>query len=212
MNAQALVARDLPRIRVRQNPSQERLAVDPRSKPNSDVQAALQSTTCSCKGITVGKITGTQHGDAANQLLVFYEDKVHELELSGQYFMAAIALALALETAVLTYLLVEFGEENGGELKIPGSVNMSELIAAANEIDVLNAPINIPSHVGEDENETCPKHIAKDVVDKIRRFRNLIHPARALKESFDPRTFTQEQLQGFKEMYESILHSLLYYI
>jgi hypothetical protein len=33
--------------------------------------------------------------------------------------MAAVALGLALETAVLTYLLVEFGEENSGELEIP---------------------------------------------------------------------------------------------
>jgi hypothetical protein len=63
--------------------------------------------------------------------MAFYQDKANELGESGQYFMAAIALGLALETAVLTYLLVEFGEENGGELEIPDSVNMSELIAAA---------------------------------------------------------------------------------
>jgi hypothetical protein len=160
----------------------------------------------------MGKLTGTRHGDAANDLLVFYEDKVHELEESGQYFMAAIALALALETAVLTYLLVEFGEDNGGELRIPTSVNMSDLIEAAKEIDVLNAPIDIPSHVGGDENTDPPKHVAKDVVEKIKRFRNLIHPARALKESYDPRTFTHEQLKEFKEMYESVMHSLLYYL
>jgi hypothetical protein len=36
--------------------------------------------------------------------------------------MAAVALALALETAVLTYLIVEFGED---KLRIPDSVNMS---------------------------------------------------------------------------------------
>jgi len=144
--------------------------------------------------------------------MAFYQEQVDYLEESGHYFMAAIALAFALETAVLTYLLVEFGEENGGELKIPDSVNMSELIAAANEIDVLNAPINIPSHVGGDENEEPPKHVAKDVVDKIRQFRNLIHPARALSESYNPRKFTVEQLQEFKEMYSSVMQSLLYYI
>jgi hypothetical protein len=114
-------------------------------------------------GNFMGKLTGTRHGDAANELLGFYTDKVRQLEESGQYFMAAVALALALETAVLTYLLVEFGEDSGGELKIPDSVNMSELIEAANEIDVLNAPINIPSHTGEDEDETPPKYVAKDV-------------------------------------------------
>jgi hypothetical protein len=127
--------------------------------------------------------------------------------------MAAIALAFALETAVLAYLLVEFGEEDGsGELQIPDTVNFSELIKAANQIEVLNAPINIPSHLGGDEDSTPPKHIAKDVVDRIRRFRNFIHPARALSESFDPRTFTSEQFNELKDIYESVLHSLLYYI
>ena len=40
------------------------------------------------------------------------------------------------------------------------------------------------------DDDEPPKHVAKDVVDKIRKFRNLIHPARALKEGYDPRTFT----------------------
>jgi hypothetical protein len=57
----------------------------------------------------MGKLTGTQHGDAANALLAFYVDKADELEQAGQYFMAAIALAFGIETAVLTYLLMEFG-------------------------------------------------------------------------------------------------------
>jgi hypothetical protein len=158
----------------------------------------------------MGKLTGTRHGDAANDLFAFYQDKVHELEESGQYFMAAVALGLAVETAVLTYLLVEFGEDNGDELKIPDSVNMADLIEAANEIDVLNAPINIPSHIREDGEP--PRHVAKEVVEKIRKFRNLIHPARALKESFNPRTFSREQLREFKDMHESVLHSLMYYL
>lgn len=159
----------------------------------------------------MAKLTGTRHGDAANDLVAFYQDKIHELEECGQYFMAAIALAFALETAVLTYLLVEFGEENGGELEIPASVNMGELIEAANELDVLSAPIDIPSLVGEDEEDNArPKHVARDVVDKIRRFRNLIHPARALKEAHDPRTFTRDNLRELKDIYDSVLHSLLY--
>jgi hypothetical protein len=158
----------------------------------------------------MAKLTGIQHGNAANSLLAFYSDKVTELEESGQYFMAAVALGLALETAVLTYLLVEFGEDNGGELRIPDSVNLSELIEAANEIDVLNAPIDIPSHARDDD--IPPKHVAKDVVDKIRQFRNLIHPARALQRGFDRGTFNREQLETFKEMYSSVTHSLLYYL
>jgi len=65
----------------------------------------------------MGKLTGIQHGDAANALFAFYQDKAQELEEAGQHFMAAVALAFAVETAILTYLLVEFGEENRGELQ-----------------------------------------------------------------------------------------------
>jgi hypothetical protein len=158
----------------------------------------------------MGKLTGTRRGDAANDLLAFYQDKATELEKAGQYFMAAVAIGLALEAAVLAYLLVEFGPDNGGELKIPDSVNMSALIEAANYVDVLNAPINIPSHANP--HNSLPKHVAKDVVNKIRRIRNLIHPARALREAYDPRTFTQQQLEELKEMYSSVTHSLLYYL
>lgn len=163
-----------------------------------------------CKILIMGKLTGAQHGEAANDLLAFYIEKVTALEDAGEYFMAAVVLGFAVETSILTYLLVEFGVDNGGELEIPDSVNMFELIEAANQIDVLNAPIDIPSHASEDE--APPKHIAQSAVGKIRRFRNLIHPARALEEGYNPRAFTREQLEEFKEMYSSITHSLLYYL
>ena len=32
------------------------------------------------------------------------------------------------------------------------------------------------------------------------------------KEGYDPRTFTREQLQEFRDMYISVTHSLLYYL
>ncbi len=156
------------------------------------------------------KLTGTRHGDAANALFAFYGDKAHELEEAGQCFMAAVALAFGIEAAILAYLLVEFGEENGGELQIPDNINFCDLIEAANEIDVLGAPIDTPSHVRDDGQK--PKHIAKEVVDQIRKFRNLIHPAVALRQNYDPRAFTKEDLVEFKEMYESVTHSLFYYI
>ncbi len=66
------------------------------------------------------------------------------------------------------------------------------------------------SHVRDDGEK--PKYLAKDVVDRIRRFRNLIHPAAALRERFEPRMFTKQDLAEFKDMYESVTHSLLYYI
>jgi integrase len=54
--------------------------------------------------------------------------------------------------------------------------------------------------------------VAKDVIDKIRTFRNMIHPARALKKSFNPRAFTKEHFQELTEIYDSVMHSLLYYL
>jgi hypothetical protein len=160
----------------------------------------------------MGILTGTNHGDAANSLLAFYHEKVTALENSGEFFLAAIALGFALETAILTYLLVEFGDDNGGELQIPDRVGMNELIEAANELDVLDAPIDGPSHVNAGHDPTPPKHIAKEVVGKIQALRNLIHPARALRQSYDPRTFSKEQLEEYKAMYESVVHALLYYL
>jgi len=158
----------------------------------------------------MAKLTGTNHGDASNVLLNFYVAQAKSLEESGHYFMAAIALAFAVETAVLTYLLVEFGDDNGGELEIPLNVGFFDLVDAAHQIDVLQAPIDIPSHVREDDQH--PKYIAKDAADKIRQFRNLVHPARALKEGYNPETFTQDQLKELWEMSESIMHSLMYYL
>lgn len=84
------------------------------------------------------------------------------------------------------------------------------LVEAAKEIDVLGAPIDTRSHVREDGQN--PKHVAKDVVDQIRKFRNFIHPAAALRRGYDPRAFTKEDLAEFWEMSESVMHSLLYYI
>lgn len=157
----------------------------------------------------MGKLTGTRHGDAANELVAFYREKFRELSASNQYFMAAVALAMGLEAAVLAYLLIEFGEEDGsGDRKIRDSVSLAELIEAANNLEVLSAPINTPSHAREDARP--PSSVAKDAADKIKSFRRMIHPARALKESFDPRTFTIKQLAEVEDLFDSVVHSLLY--
>lgn len=158
----------------------------------------------------MSKLTVTIHGDAANELMSFYIDQAKSLESLGHFYMAAVALALAAETAVLVYLLVEFGDDNGGELRIPSSIGFADLLDAADEIGVLRAPIDCPSHVRDDDKH--PKYLAKDAVDKIRAFRNLIHPARALKEGWDPRTFDQSKMDELWEMSESVTHSLMYYL
>jgi len=85
--------------------------------------------------------------------------------------MAVVALAFAVETAVLTYLLVEFGDDNGSELTIPSTIGFYDLVDAPHKIGVLNAPINVPSHVGDDGDQ--PKYIVKEAADKIRIFATL---------------------------------------
>lgn len=157
-------------------------------------------------------LTGARHGDASTTLLRFYQDKADDLAESGQYYMAAVALSLALEASILSYLLVEFDDDNGGELEIPASIGMFDLIEAANKIDVLNAPIGGGSHEFGDPDTAPPKHIAKDVVHQIREFRNLIHPARAIREGFDPRTFGRPEFDDLREMYASVTHGLLYFL
>ena len=156
----------------------------------------------------MGDLTGTQHGDAANGLLAFYEDESKKLEAVGSYFMAAIALGLALEAAVLTYLLFEWGEDNGGELKVPDSVAFRDLIEAAKELDLLSAPAEVPPGLAGDVE--APKHLAQDVVDEVRELRNRIHPARALRDSSNPALFSAGDLQDFKAKYWSVVYSLLY--
>jgi hypothetical protein len=158
-------------------------------------------------------LTGARHADAAQRLFDYYMDKSFELEKSRQYFMAAIALAFALETAILTYLLVEFhAEEDDPGISIPDSVGMADLVQCAEGIDVLNAPVDIPLHTRGDGGRKRPKHIARDAVRKINKFRRLIHPAHAVERSYDPRTFKKRQLKEFRDMFESVLHSLLHHI
>jgi len=158
----------------------------------------------------MAKLTRGEHADAASALMGFYQHQAETLEESGHFFMAGVAFALALESSVLAYMLVKLEDEKGEEVPIPASVGMADLLEAANKFDVLSAPIDYPSNVAPDDNKTLPKHVAKDVVDKLWRFRNLIHPARALRQSFDPQTFTREQLQELKEIYESVGHSLIH--
>ena len=153
----------------------------------------------------MGTLTGSAHGDAANDLVVFYQDEAKQLESSAQYFMAAVALALAMETVVLAFFLIA-QREDGSEVEVPASVGMAEMIAAAIELDILSAPIG----TAPVEGVAPSRHVAKEVIDGIRRFRNLIHPARALKEGFSPRTFTHEQYIELKDIYKSVCNSLVH--
>lgn len=155
----------------------------------------------------MGVLTGSSHGDEANDLVVFYQEASKALAASGQYLMAAVALALAAEAVLLAYMLVEFQDQAGGDLEVPDNVGFAQLIEAAREVGVLSAPIDIPNHLGGDD---PPANLATDVVDKIRQFRNLIHPGKALRTGFDPRTFVEADYRLYRSMYDSILHSLLY--
>jgi len=153
----------------------------------------------------VGILTGTKHGDAVNSLLAFYEDEARKLEAAGSYFMAAVALGTALETALLGYMLVEWGEDNGGELKIPDDVSLNDLIEAADHFELLNA-------VKFRESELSGEHPVESVIREIQGMRNNLHPAKALRKSFDPASFDAAQYERLRKIYRAVINNLLHYL
>jgi len=153
----------------------------------------------------MGKLTRTKHGDEANRLMDFYQEQANKLEEAGSYFMAAVALGAALETALLTYMLVEWGEENSGELEIPDRVALDELVRAAKEFDLLNA-IKY-----QEAGKTVPCSV-EDVIQEIQQMRNNIHPANALRKSFDPSSFGKEHYRRLHGIYGAVLDNLLHYL
>jgi hypothetical protein len=150
-------------------------------------------------------LTGTKHGDAANELMVFYQEEAKKLAGSGSYFMAAVALGAALETALLTFMLVEWGEENGGELKIPATVSLDDLIDAASEgnFDLLNA-VKFKGPEGD-----CS---VQSVVRKIQTTRNNLHAGRCLRKRFNPASFDVAEYEKMKAIYGAVTDNLLYHI
>jgi hypothetical protein len=153
----------------------------------------------------MGTLTGTNHGDAANRLMAFYQQQADKLEAAGSYFMAALALGAALETALLAYMLVEWGEDNGGELEIPDDFALDDLIRAAKKFDLLNA-------VKFQEAEAVPTRSVEEVIQEIQWMRNNVHPAKALRKSFDPATFDAGQYRKLRGIYIAVTDNLLHYL
>jgi hypothetical protein len=153
----------------------------------------------------VGELTGTKHGDDANALLVFYQDSAKRLEGLGSYFMAAVALGAALETALLTFILLEQEENSRPESHIPDDLQLKDLIAAAREIDLLNA-------VPFGDSGKRPITSVEAVIHEIQEMRNNIHPARALRKSFNPASFNEEQYRRLRDIYGTVINNLLYHI
>lgn len=153
----------------------------------------------------MGKLTGTKHGDAVNALMKFYQEEADKLEGVGSYFMAAVALGAALETALLAYMLVEWDEDNGGELEIPDRVAMDELIEAAKQFDLLNA-------VEFQEPGKAVSTSVEDVIQEVQQMRNNIHPGKALRKSFDPSSFGAENYRRIHRIYGTVLDNLIHWL
>jgi hypothetical protein len=119
--------------------------------------------------------------------------------------MAAVVLGSALETALLGYILVEWGEDNGGELNIPDDVSLNDLIAAADHFELLNA-------VKFRESEISGEHPVEKVRREIQWMRNNLHPAKALRKSFHPGSFDQTQYERLRKIYRAVIDNLLYYL
>jgi hypothetical protein len=153
----------------------------------------------------MGILTGTRHGDEANALLHFYQRQAKRLEASRSYFMAAVALGAALETALLTYMLVEWGEDNGGELEIPDDVRLSDLLEAAKEFDLLDA-------VQFRQSRKTPALSLVKVIHEIQAMRNNLHPARALRKSFNPASFKVKEYRRLRDIYSTVIENLLHHL
>jgi len=150
----------------------------------------------------MGILTGTKYADRVNALLVFYQTQAQKLEASRSYFMAAVALGAALETALLGYMLVEWSEDNRGELEIPDDVRLNDLIRAAKEFDLLNA-VKF-RHAAN--SSPCS---VEDVIHEIQSMRNNLHPARALRKSFDPIRFGAKDYTRLSKIYGNVIDNLL---
>jgi len=150
-------------------------------------------------------LSGTKHGDAANELMVFYQEEAMKLSASGSYFMAAVALGAALETALLAFMLVEWGEDNGGELKIPATISLDDLIDEASEgnFDLLNA-VKFKGPNGD-----CS---VQGVVREIQSTRNNLHAGRCLRKKFNPATFGIKDYERLKKIFGAVTDNLLYHI
>jgi hypothetical protein len=153
----------------------------------------------------MGILTGTRHGDEANALLHFYQRQAKRLEASRSYFMAAVALGAALETALLTYMLVEWGEDNGGELEIPDDVRLSDLLEAAKEFDLLDA-------VQFRQSRKTPALSLVKVIHEIQAMRNNLHPTRALRKSFNPASFKVKEYRRLRDIYSTVIENLLHHL
>jgi hypothetical protein len=153
----------------------------------------------------LGHLTGTKHGDAINALLKFYQDEAEKLEASGSYFMAAVALGAALETALLAYMLVEWADDNGGELQIPDDIGLDDLIKKAKSFELLDA-------VKFQEATGTPARSVEHVIQEIQWMRNNLHPAKALRKSFDPASFDANQYRKIRGIYGAVLDNLLHYL
>ena len=146
-----------------------------------------------------GKLTETKHLDAANALLVFYKEQAKKLEAAGSHFMAAVALGAALETALLIFLMIEW-DDTEGEAAIPDDLSLEDLVQAMQQIDVLNSA-KFKDGAGDQSVEA--------VIREIQWMRNNLHPAKALRKSFDPSSFDEAQYLRLRDIYDAVMDNLL---
>jgi len=155
------------------------------------------------RGLTkLGKLTESKHWEAANTLLMFHQEQAKKLEAGGFYFMAAVALGAALETALLSFFLIEWDEAHG-EAEIPDKVTLDDLILAAKQLDLLNAV---------KFQEASNTHSVETVIREIQWMRNNLHPAKALRQSFDPSSFDAAQYGRLRDIYGAVMDNLLHHI
>jgi hypothetical protein len=135
-------------------------------------------------------------------MMEFHQGQARKLKAAEFYFMAAVSLGAALETALLCFYLVEWDEAHG-ETQIPDDVSLDDLIFVAQKFDLLNAV---------KFQEGTNAHPVENVIREIQSMRNNLHPAKALRTSFDPASFDAVQYSRLSGIYGAVIENLLHHI
>jgi hypothetical protein len=149
-----------------------------------------------------GTLTESKHSKAALALMVFHQEQAQKLEAEEFYFMAAVSLGAALETALLCFYMVEWDAAHG-ETQIPDDVSLDDLILVAQKFDLLNAVKFL---------DGTNTHPVETVIREIQSMRNNLHPAKALRTSFNPASFDAAQYQRLSGIYSAVIDNLLHHI
>lgn len=147
----------------------------------------------------MAKFTCTNHGDIANELVLYWRTQNKREVKSKSWFMAALTLGSALEAMMYAYFIIWTGDEGNDPAKdeqIPGDLVLHDLIEAAKQIDLLSS-VKFKDKFGE--------HAVENVISEIRHMRNNIHAGGAIRNNFNPAKFTKKEYMRLQRIFYAVV-------